>query len=107
MNPEETVAALRRTVVEIDRLVPFSRRRWDGERLLQLGVMKLWIDVGNYAKAYMDASGMYGVEPWSKLYGYRSVLSHQLPEDLDEDRLWQDANSARRVLEWVDAATPT
>jgi len=100
----ELLAALRRTLAEIVRLVPESRADWDRERLLQLAVMKLWIDVGNYAEFYRLAIEVgTRVEPWSGLVGYRGILAHQLPEDLNDDRLWEDVRDASQALMDVDA----
>lgn len=104
MTAPELLAGLRRTLAEIVQLVPKSRDAWDEDRVLQLAVMKLWIDVGNYAEAYRKAIGVATrVEPWSGLVGYRGILSHQLPEDLSYDRLWYDVNAASRVLADIDA----
>ena len=74
--------------------------------MLQLAVMKLWIDAGNYAEAYRRAIDVAArVEPWSQLVGYRGILAHQLPEDLNPDRLWYDVNDSPRVLADIDTAT--
>jgi hypothetical protein len=72
--------------------------------------MKLWIDAGNdagnYAESYRKAAGLAArIEPWSGLVGYRSILAHQSPEDLNPDRLWYDVNDARAVLADIDDAT--
>lgn len=89
MTAAEFLAALRRTLAEIIQLVPDSRDAWDQNRVLQLAVMKLWIDAGNYAESYRRAIGAAArVEPWSGLVGYRGILAHQLPEDLNYDRFW-------------------
>jgi len=103
----EALAALRRTLTEITQLIPGSREAWDRNRVLQLAVMKLWIDAGNYAEAYRKAAGLaVGVEPWSGLVGYRGLLAHLLPEDLNPDRLWYDVNDAGAVLADIDDGTP-
>jgi hypothetical protein len=101
----ELLKGLRRTLADIVRLVAAARTSWDADRLLRLGVMKLWIDAGNYAESYSRAIGVSTrVEPWSELVGYRSILAHQLPEDLNDDRLWDDVRDATRVLADVSAA---
>lgn len=106
MTAAEFLAGLRRTLAEIIQLVPASRAAWDRDRVLQLAVMKLWIDAGNYAESYRRAIGVAaGVEPWSGLVGYRGILAHQLPEDLNHDRLWYDVNDSAAVLADVDTAT--
>jgi len=102
----EFLAGLRRTLTEITQLVPESRDAWDRGRVLQLAVMKLWIDAGNYAESYRKAAGLAaGVEPSSGLVGYRGILAHLLPEDLNPDRLWYDMNDAGAVLADIDDAT--
>jgi len=103
----EYLTGLRRTLTEIIRLVPASRAAWDRDRVRQLAVMKLWIDAGNYAESYRRAAGLAArMEPWSGLVGYRGILAHQLPEDLNPDRLWYDVNDALAVLADIDDATP-
>lgn len=73
--------------------------------MLQLAVMKLWIDAGNYAESYRRAIGAAArVEPWSGLVGYRGILAHQLPEDLNYDRVWYDVSDASRVLADINTA---
>ena len=105
MNAGELLAAIRRTLGEITQLVPESRDAWDENRLLQLAVMKLWIDAGNYAESYRRAVGVPArAEPWSGLVGYRSILAHQPPEDLNQDRLWFDVREALHTLAEVNAA---
>jgi hypothetical protein len=105
VNAGELLAAIRRTLGEITQLVPESRDAWDENRLLPLAVMKLWIDAGNYAELYRSAIGLpTRVEPWSGLVGYRGILAHQLPEDLNQDRLWFDVHEAPRTLVQVNAA---
>lgn len=74
--------------------------------MLQLAVMKLWIDAGKLRRVLPQATGLAArVEPWSGLVGYRGILAHQLPEDLNTDRLWYDVNDARAVLADIDDAT--
>ena len=108
MTATEPLEGIRRTLTEIIQLVPESRHAWDEDRLLQLAVMKLWIDVGNYAESYRRAIGVATrVEPWSGLVGYRGILAHQLPEDLNHDRLWYDVHDAPHALAEVNAAAQT
>ena len=105
MTAAELLAAIRRTLTEIIHLVPECRDAWDEDRLLQLALMKLWIDAGNYAESYRRAIGaVTRVEPWSGLVGYRGILAHQLPEDLNYDRLWYDVHDAPHALAEVNAA---
>jgi hypothetical protein len=95
----ELLVALLGTLDELADLVELGRQRWDADRLVRLAVQKLWIDAGNYAEQYRMAVGIAaGVQPWSALYGYRSVLAHQLPEDLSEDRVWQDSTATLEDL---------
>ena len=94
MTGEELLAALLRTLDELAGLVALGRDRWDADRLVRLAVQKLWINAGNYAEEYRKLTGAApGVEPWSALYGYRSVLAHQLEEHLSEDRIWRDTTA--------------
>lgn len=105
MTAAALLAGLRRTLAKIVQLVPASRDAWTRDRVRQLAVMKLWIDAGNYADAYRRAIGVPNrMEPWSGLVGYRGILAHQLPEDLNDDRPWFDVNDAFRVLADVNAA---
>lgn len=105
MTAAELLAGIRRTLAEIIQLVPESRAVWDDDRLLQLAIMKLWIDAGNYAESYRRAIGVATrVEPWSGLVGYRGILAHQLPDDLNFDRLWYDVHDAPHMLTDVNNA---
>ena len=99
MTGPELLVALLGTLDELADLVELGRQRWDADRLVRLAVQKLWIDAGNYAEECRKAAGIAaGVQPRSALYGYRSVLSHQLPEDLSEDRVWQDSTATLEDL---------
>lgn len=105
MTATELMEALRQTLTEIIDLTPKSREAWEQDRVLRLAVMKLWIDAGNYAEAYRRAIGAATrVQPWSGLVGYRGVLAHQPPEELNDDRLWYDVNDAQDLLAAVIAA---
>jgi len=96
---QEVLVALLGTLGEIEALVGFGRERYDADRLLRLGVQRLWINAGNYAGEYRNDAGIRsGIEPWSGLYGYRSILAHQLPEDLSEDRVWHDTTASVATL---------
>lgn len=54
-------------------------------------MQRLWITAGNYAEAYRVAADIpTGVEPWSELYGYRSILAHMLPEEISDNRVWYE-----------------
>jgi hypothetical protein len=57
--------------------------RYDADVLARPSIQRLWITVGNYAEAYRLAAGIAtGTQPWSEMYGYRSVLAHMLPEGI-------------------------
>jgi len=71
------------------QLAVSGRERYDTDVLVRLAVQRLWITAGNYAEAYRAAAGIQtGTQPWSELYGYRSVLAHMLPEEINDDRVW-------------------
>lgn len=73
--------------------------------MLQLAVMKLLIDAGNYAESFRKAIGVgTRVEPWSGFVGYRGMLAHPLPEDLNQDRLREDVRDAPQALVDVNTA---
>lgn len=46
----ELLTGLRRTLIEIDQRLPSNPVHWREFRVLQLAIMKLWIDAGNYAE---------------------------------------------------------
>lgn len=89
MTAADLLAGLVRTLDDLARLAGLGRGRYDGDVLVRLAIQRLWITAGNYAESYRAASGIEsGVQPWSELYGYRSVLAHMLPEEINDDRVW-------------------
>ncbi len=89
MTAADLLAGLSRTLEHLTRLAALGRDRYDAELLLRLAIQRLWITAGNYAEAYRVAAGVEaGTPPWSELYGYRSVLAHMLPEEINDDRVW-------------------
>lgn len=89
MTRADLLAGLFRTLEHLARLAAFGRERYDADLLIRLAVQRLWITAGNYAEAYRSAAGVEtGTQPWSELYGYRSVLAHMLPEEINDDRVW-------------------
>lgn len=89
MTAADLLAGLSRTLEHLARLAALGRDRYDAELLLRLAIQRLWITAGNYAEAYRVAAGVEaGTPPWSELYGYRSVLAHMLPEEINDDRVW-------------------
>lgn len=89
MTVVDSLAGLSRTLDDLSRLVSLGRGRYDADELLRLAIQRLWITAGNYAEAYRVASGVgAGTSPWSELYGYRSLLAHMLPEEINDDRVW-------------------
>ena len=105
MNPADLLAGLRRTLIEITNRTPSTRELWDENRVLQLAMMKLWIDAGNYAEAYRKAPSVpHRISPWSDLVGYRGFLSHELPENVGADRFWDETHDASELLAEVNAA---
>ena len=62
---------------------------------------------GNYADSFRKAIGVgTRVEPWSGFVGYRGMFAHQLPEDLNHDRVWEDVRGASQALVDVNTAAP-
>lgn len=89
MTPAELRVGLLHTLEELAGLAALGRKRYEDDMLVRLAVQRLWITAGNYAEAYRAAVGAEaGQQPWSELYGYRSVLAHMLPEEINEDRIW-------------------
>jgi uncharacterized protein with HEPN domain len=85
----ELLAGLRRALDQLAGLAELGRDRYDADVLVRLAVQRLWISVGNYAEVYRLATGIAtGTQPWSEMYGYRSVLAHMLPEEINDDRVW-------------------
>ncbi len=89
MTAAELRAGLRRTLEHISDLAGLGRERYDRDLLIRLAIQRLWITAGNYAEAYRVAIGAeVGTQPWSELYGYRSVLAHMFPEEINDERVW-------------------
>lgn len=108
MTPAELHAGLLvRTIGHIGELAALGRKRYDQDVLVRLAIQRLWITAGNYAEAYRAATETeHGQQPWSELYGYRSVLAHMLPEEINDDRVWFETvdgvDRLRSVLTGVD-----
>jgi uncharacterized protein with HEPN domain len=89
VSAAELRAGLRRTLEQISDLAGLGRERYDRDLLVRLAIQRLWITAGNYAEAYRAAIGAEtGTRPWSELYGYRSILAHMLPEEINDERVW-------------------
>lgn len=85
----ELLAGLRRALDQLAGLSALGRGRYDADVLVRLAIQRIWISVGNYAEAYRLSAGVAtGAQPWSEMYGYRSVLAHMLPEEINDDRVW-------------------
>ncbi len=85
----ELLAGLVRTLDQLTELTELGRERYDTDVLVRLAVQRLWITAGNYAEAYRSAAGVEAEgQPWSELYGNRSVLARMLPEEISDDRVW-------------------
>lgn len=99
MTGTDLRAGLLDTLEAISGLAKFGRERYDADVLVRLAIQRLWITAGNYAEAHRAAIGAeVGTEPWSKLYGYRSVLAHMLPEEISDDRVWfETVEGAQRL----------
>lgn len=89
MIAAELLAGLRRALDQLAGLAELGRNRYDADVLMRLAIQRIWISVGNYAEAYRLSVGVApGAQPWSEMYGYRSVLAHMLPEEINDDRVW-------------------
>lgn len=89
MTVDELRRGLLRTLEQISALAEFGRERYEADILVRLTIQRLWITAGNYAETLRTAIGAEpGAQPWSELYGYRSVLAHMLPEEINQDRVW-------------------
>lgn len=89
MTAADLWACLLRTLEDLAGLAALERERYDTDLLVRLAVQRLWITAGNYAEAYRASIGAEaGEQPWSELYGYRSVLAHMLPEEINDERVW-------------------
>lgn len=99
MTAAELRRGLLRTLEQISDLAGHGRDRYDADVLVRLAIQRLWITAGNYAEALRVASGAeLGAQPWSELYGYRSVLAHMLPEEISDDRVWfETVEGAQRL----------
>lgn len=103
MTADEALDALVATLGQLRRIFPGDKAAWDSEILVRLAVERLWITAGNLAEAYRIERGIgAGVEPWSKLAGYRHLLAHALPGDLSSDRVFADTTAdLERILDEV------
>jgi uncharacterized protein with HEPN domain len=99
------LATLESTLRRIEALTPSGKEAWDADEVRRLAVERLWIAAGNLAEAYRKAAELPpGVEPWTELYGFRSVLAHGLPGDISSDRVWHETTvDLPRPLEQVHA----
>ena len=105
MTPEELVTGLRQTLIEISQRRPVYVDQWNESRVLQLAIMKLWIDAGNYAEMYRKAIGVaVATDPWTDLVAYRGVLAHALPSEINLDRVYAESGNVQRLLDEVNAA---
>lgn len=105
MTPEGLVTGLRQTLIEISQRRPVHVDHWNASRVLQLAIMKLWIDAGNYAEMYRKASGVpVATDPWTDLVAYRGVLAHALPNEINLDRVYAESGDVQRILDEVNAA---
>ncbi|MGH9107244.1 MAG: HepT-like ribonuclease domain-containing protein [Acidimicrobiales bacterium] len=101
---EEYLDALATILNELTLLVDLGRAHYDSDRSSRLAIQRLWIAAGECARLYCAATGAEaGVEPWSSLWGYRNVLVHHLPDDIDDERVWvesvQDLAEYRTTVE--------
>lgn len=99
MTVVELRNGLLRTLEHLSNLAGLGRARYDDDIMVRLAIQRLWITAGNYAEALRVAAGdAKGEQPWSELYGYRSVLAHMLPEEISDDRVWfETVEGARRL----------
>lgn len=99
MNPAALLAALKRTLRQIQSLTPADKAAWDAAP--NAGWLSSGIMTGNAAEAYRKAVDIPpSVEPWAELYGFRSVLAHALPGDIASDRVWHETTvDLPRLLE--------
>lgn len=105
MTAADLLAGLVRSLDHLAELAALGRDRHDSHVLIRLAVQRLWISAGNYAEAYRVAVGVEsGRQPWSELYGYRSVLAHLLPEEISDDRVWfETLKGAQRLRKELPA----
>lgn len=99
MTAADLRAGLLDTLETLSSLAELGREHYDADLLVRLAIQRLWITAGNYAEAYRAATGAEpGAQPWSELYGYRSVLAHMLPEEINDDRVWfETVEGAQRL----------
>lgn len=89
---------------EIETHLVAGRDRYDADGSVRLAIQRLWIAAGECARRYCSATDTPpGEEPWSSLWGYRNFLAHQLPIDIDNNRVWLESTQAvpeyRAVIE--------
>jgi hypothetical protein len=95
----DLLAGLHRTLDYIADVAALGRERYDADRLVRWAIQRLWITVGNYAEAYHVAADIQaGEQPWSELYGYRSVLAPCFPKrsatSVSGSRPWKAYNAS-------------
>jgi len=105
VSPDDLITGLRQTLIEISQRRPVYVDQWNESRVLQLAVMKLWIDAGNYAEMYRKAMGVpVATDPWTDLVAYRGVLAHALPCEVNLDRVYYESGEVQRILDEVNAS---
>ena len=89
---DDLLAGLNDVLAHIARVLPVGRQRYDADELMRLAVQRLWITTGNLAEQFRLAAGLPdGTEPWTELYLYRCILAHALPEELSDERIWEES----------------
>lgn len=98
---EAYLDALASILDQIGQLLNRGREEYDSDPAVRLAIQRLWISAGECAHLYCAATDTeVGVEPWSSLWGYRNVLVHHLPDDIDENLVWVE--SSRDLTEYRD-----
>lgn len=89
---DDYLDALANVFTQIGQMLDLGRERYDADPAVRLAIQRLWIAAGECARLYCGASGtQVGVEPWSSLWGYRNVLVHHLPDDIDDNLVWVES----------------
>ena len=68
-----------------------DRNRYNTDDACRWALHRLWIAIGNEARAYPGVAGRsrYRAQPWAALYVQRNILARQRLADIDDNRIWR------------------
>jgi uncharacterized protein with HEPN domain len=95
---------MRRTLVDLDKLVEGPKEDWDADRHRQLAATYLLITIGNAARAWEESPATSG-RPFRSVIRLRDRIAHfPVPTLIDSDVIWHTAKiNGQQLAESVRA----